>query len=486
MPSNNRIERGVPVTNEHADNLFSRSRLRTEFGDGSSRNLYDAVGYPETADLQFEHYWSWYHRNPYAAPIIDRPVDDTWQDAPEVTDQADRSAGDGEETPFEQDVRELLEGEATRRSLHNRLHTIDFYARLGEYAVLVLGLPGDDLSEPVEDGSLNGLDDIDYIAPFDQGRIAELEKDKNLTSARYGLPEYFDIEVADGEMERVHHTRAVHIIGQDRYQDDLHSRPALLQVANPLLDLEKILAGSAEMFWRGGWQGMVVNPPTGPDGQPYSFDDDGDGLQEQIEEYRHNLRRTLFPSGGEIESIGSDISSPADHVQAQVEALSSASGIPQTFIKGNETGERATSEDKQRWNQHIGSRRNTHAEPQIFRKVLDHFLALGAVSEPTGEGYDVDWKPLSEPSEAEEAEIMSTKANALKAAAGGTPDVLASIGEIRSEVFGWEAERGAEAPDGVGDPMMQEALDEEDPQVQEQFAEGQEPPQDPPEAPPGG
>jgi hypothetical protein len=485
MPDYN-FTRGAGIrTNSHATDRFSRSRHTQSFADGGNRNLYDAVGYPKTQNLTFDVYWQWYHRNPYASPIIDRPVDDTWQEPPEVTDAIDKDGDDGEETAFETAITKLWDGESTRRSLQNRLHTTDFYARLGEYAVVVLGLPGDNLQEPVAPGSLTGLDDLDYIAPFDEGRIEGFEVDGNLTSERYGLPESFEIEVEDGRTEQIHHTRAVHIVGEDRYEDDLHSQPALLQVANPLLDAEKILAGSAEMFWRGAWQGLVVNPPTGPDGQPYRFEDGGDGLADQIEEYRHNLRRTLFPSGGDIESLGGDVASPADHVESQIEAISAATGIPQTFIKGNETGERATTEDRQRWHQYIGSRRNAHAEPLLLRKLVDHFLELGILPEPQGDGYEVEWPPLSEPSEAEQADIMKAKATALKNATGGSPDLLATIPEIREEVFDWQPERGAEAPEDVQDPMAQTSLDEQDSQVQEQFEQSLQPGDDGEQQQPG-
>ena len=479
--------RGIRVTNASVPRSYDRNPLTRSFGqDNTSRNLYDAVGYPESRALDFDVFWSWYKRNPYASPIIDRPVDDTWQEPPDISDDVEKDGDDGKDTDFEAAVSDLMDGEATRRSLLDRCHAADRYARVGEFSLMVFGFRGDeDLSEPVEDDAYDGLDGLDYIAVFDQGRVGDIEDpeflDTDMRSSRYGLPEYYQVEVEDGRTERIHHSRTVHIQGENLHEeDDLRSIPVLMQCANPLLDIEKILAGSAEMFWRGAWQGMVVKPPTDQEGRPYEFNDGGDQLAEQIKEYRHNLRRTVFASGGDIETLGSDVASPADHIQGQIEALSATSGIPQTFIKGNETGERATSEDKERWHQQMGSRRNTYAEPVILRSPLQHLIAKGVLPEPEGSTFSAEWQPLSEPSEQERADIMNTKASALKAASGGQPTRLATIPEIRDEVFEWMPERGAEAPDDVvetpppelpgasgGDPA--DDIDESDAEVQEQM-----------------
>lgn len=407
---------------------------------GGKRDRYEALGYPQTDELEFKDFLGAYNRNPYAVPVVDLPPMKTWSERPEVSDMADV---DGK-TDFEKDVSALFDGEPLRRSLLHRLHNADRMARLGEYSLIWFSVRdgANDLSQPLEDGSLNGLDDIVYIGVFDQRHVHDMETEGDMASERFGLPITYDIDpdLSGGEenVHTVHHSRVVHVPGEDTRGSDLFSVPILRSGWNTFENIEKLLGASAEGFWRGAYPGIVVS--RNPDVQ---FSDDGAGIQNQVDKYEHGMRRSLFPQGADVKTLTPNIADPSGHMDEQVNALSACYDIPQNILTGNELGERATSEDRNTFHESIRSRQLHYAGPMLLRAVFDWLTDKGGVRPPRGDGYDTEWPALSEVSEQEQAEIEHTRAQALAKASGGTPTALLSPEEIRREVFDFPAKVGS-------------------------------------------
>lgn len=468
---------------------------------GGRPNLWDAVNYPGDGALDtFATHWARYERQGFARGLIDKPANDTWQDLPDIVDH---DSGDDSDTEFEEAVQRLWDGEPLRRSPLHRFNVADRLARLGQYSLLVLGTADtDDLSQPIrgadvdptdddpwgeEDGELDGLSDLAYIATFGEDRVVEIDTVTDMADPRFRLPETYELvtdEDADGEddgTETVHWTRVIHV-PQDTLEDDLRGTRYLKPLFHNLVNLDKILAGSAEGYWRGGYQGLVVRPPTGPDGQMLQFSDEDDGggqLSENIDAYQRNMKR-LIATTGEVESLGTQVSDPQPHMEAQVREMMAARDIPQSVFMGNETGERATTEDSTMWKEHISGERNNYAEPVIVRPLIDRLIAIGVLPRPSGDGYDVEWPPLDELSAQEQADVAETIANALSTLTGKAPDRIATRAELR-DVVGWDPTLGAEVDgatiqpdDELDDPEADDLrVDDEDDEVQDVFAEQQ-------------
>lgn len=475
-----------------------------EYRDLDNPTLWDAVGYPSDDELdKFETFWLRYERQGVARGLIDKPARDTWRDTPEVIDTGSE---EDSQTDFEEQAERFMAGETLRRQPSHRFNVVDRLATLGQYAVMVLGFAdGRDLSTPVQgaeaaaiendptatEGEFSDLDDLHYIATFGEDRVTDIEQVTDMNDPRFRLPKSYEI-VTEGDdeddAETVHWSRVVHV-PEGTLEDDLRGTPYYKPIFHNLVNLDKISAGSAEGYWRGGYQGLVVRPPKGPDGQQLRFsneqDSGSDELQNQIHQYEENMRRVIATTG-QVESLGSQVADPESHATQQYKEIAAAKDIPQSVLMGNETGERATGEDDSMWKEHIAGRRANFSEPAILFPVFDRLIAVGVLPAPTDEGYEFDWPPQDEMTAKEEAEVTDLRASALKKYTGGAPDRIATRGELRNEM-GWDTTLGSEV-DGesiepeteVDDPTADDLrVDENDEEVQDQFDQsppGQEPP----------
>lgn len=443
---------------------------------GGQRRLFDALGY--TTDLKVGHYVAKYERGPgIVRGIVDKPVRDCWAGDVEITEADDTSE---EETQFEEEVRRFVSGEYTRLPPASRLRGAHRWARLLEFSLLLIGVSdaGPDetgaqqLSEEVDENAIDSMEDIDYLSVFDQRRVdwenTELVEDP--TDPRYNLPETYSVDVGDDRNVDIHHSRIIHMV-EEPDEDELRSPSVLQPIYNRLDDLQKLLGGSAEMFWRSAYPGLVLTPPTDSDGVPMRFDDDGESVADQIRKYRENLDR-LHRVTGNLEKLDTDVASPDDQIQVQMEDISAHIDMPMSIIRGNETGERATEEDRAMYHEFVGGLREGHCEEQGWRPLLNRLLEWGALTEPNSgdDGqtpFEIEWPALEELSEQEEADVALTWAQAVKEASGGKPQTLATAPERRKWVLGMDPEMGSEAPDAA-DP---EELAAESLEVPDEFDE---------------
>jgi hypothetical protein len=265
------------------------------------------------------------------------------------------------------------------------------------------------LSTPVNKESKSLL----YVKPFGQGSasISQLEGDP--ASERYGLPEYYQLSLTAPNQRatmdlRVHHSRVLHVSG-DLLESEYKGIPSLEAVFNRLMDLEKIVGGSGEMFWRGGRPGY--HGRIDPDAM--MTDDQEDELSKQLDEYEHNLRRVLITEGISLDSLSTQVADPSSHVDVQLQMISAVTGIPKRMLTGSERGELASTEDKTTWLDLISDRRDNFAESQIIRPFVNMCIAAGVLPEAS-ESYTIQWPDLYAPSSKEKAEVGKTRATALK------------------------------------------------------------------------
>jgi hypothetical protein len=443
------------------------------WGDGhdQSTRLYDALNYPSERDLDFNTWLSFLRREGWIGGLLTKFVQDTWQGgAPEVVD-ADPTGGEEErdETDFEAAVADLFENDHDdldlRAPLLDRLIAADTLGRLGEYSILVFGFKDDNsVDEELKADTADGFADLAYVEVYAEDDV-DYDLETDLNSDQYGRPGKYEVDTDDGT-QAVHPSRVVHNPGVGTLVDPYSSQPFFKDIANRIVDGQKILGASGEGYFRGGYPGIVLKPPDtlkniGSTGSPRiervpgTFSDDGSDLAREIEEVHQRFERTMT-ANGEVEQLTPNVSSPADHMAEQWAAIAAAKDVSQSIVKGNETGERATTEDNAAYRSKIAGDRNTYAEPQLFRGSVDRLTYAGVLSAPDGDGYDVEWPPLSERDEKEEADIENTKASALNTATGGQPTAAATIPEIRKHVLGMDPERGSEAPESESKQDEQE------------------------------
>jgi hypothetical protein len=262
-------------------------------------------------------YFDRYQRQDMAKAVIDRPVRATWQGRILIEESTD-----DQETQLEK-VWDTLGNDLKLKSVFIRL---DKLTGIGRYGVLLFGLSDvktiEDFAKPTSKGAK-----LMYLKPYseDSAKIATWVTDPN--DKRYGMPLTYTITVAggDGTNEQtleVHYSRVLHVV-EDNLESEIYGTERLKAVFNRLWDLEKLVGGDAEMFWRGARPGY-----SGTVGENFQMTDTMiDAMQDQIDEFEHNLRRILINEGVELKALAQQIADPSSHVDVQIQMISAVTGI---------------------------------------------------------------------------------------------------------------------------------------------------------------
>lgn len=370
---------------------------------GGERDLYKTLGYP--LEITYQDYLARFQRQDIARAIINRPISATWR-GPLILTESD----DDKTTAFENAWKEL----ETRLKLKTMFVRLDRLTGIGRFGVLLMGTSDikqkEDWFLPISAGALKLL----FVKPLGENSVTISTYEQDTNNPRYGLPLLYDVNLvkADGGeyTVKVHHTRVIHVV-DGALESDIFGTPRLQAVYNRLQDIEKLVGGSAEMFWKGarpGYQGKID--------KEYSVGKLEEArLEEQMEEFEHNLRRMLMMEGVELHSLAPQVSDPTNHVDIQIQMISAETGIPKRILTGSERGELASSEDQTQWNTLIKARREEFAEPYIIEPFVKFCVEHGILPKYGANGYYVQWEDLFAPSEKEKVDIGKVRAEALKA-----------------------------------------------------------------------
>lgn len=385
--------------------LINRAKLASILGLSFSgeRDIYKALGYPK--ELGINEFYAQFKRQDMAKAIIERPIKATWQGNLGILE-----SDDDQQTPLEKAWDKLVK----EQKLKEKFIRLDRLVSLGRYGALMLGFNDvrvkDDALKPATGKNLKLM----YVKPLSEQSCKISTFDTKPSSPRYGLPVTYEVSINSPEMGTgakitilVHHSRILHIVG-DKLESEIYGIPVLESVYNRLLDLEKLVGGSAEMFWKGARPGhhakVADNFTLGEQGEK--------DLKDQIAEYEHDLRRILTVQGVDLNSLDSQVANPKDHVDVQVQMISAVTGIPKRVLTGSERGELASSQDREEWKELIQSRRLEYASP-IVEAFVNKMIEHGILPEAKDE-FTVQWEDLFAMSEQDKAEVGKTRASALR------------------------------------------------------------------------
>lgn len=386
--------------------LLSRLKWAGMLGQqyGGDRKIYQALGYP--TNITPEMYAAKFGRQDIANAIINRPVNATWRGGMSLLESDDEN-----ETALEKSFTEL----SKRLKLRSVFPRLDRLTGIGRYGILLLGLDDvkapQDFAKPVDSGKRNLL----YVKPLGEDSAVINLWEKETSSERFGLPVIYDVKImnpgSDASSQiRVHYSRIIHVAG-DLLESEVFGVPRLQAVYNRLMDLEKLVGGSAEMFWRGARQGYLVKLAE----NATLTQEVRNGLQDQFDEFEHNLRRYFGGEGiDDFKSLEQQVADPKGHVDIQIQMISAVTGIPKRILTGSERGELASTEDKNTWLDLIQDRREEFAEPVIINPFVDRCIEY-SILPSAKDDYSIQWRDLWAPSEKEKAEVGKTRAEALAA-----------------------------------------------------------------------
>jgi hypothetical protein len=346
--------------------LVSRANFFGRLGithDGA-RDLYSAFGYK--TQLSVQDYYDKYLRQDIAARAVDAYPDATWSSPPVIEGKP----------MFNKDWANLN----AQFAVFTIFHRLDRLLGLGDYAVLLLGInDGRKLDQPARPRAGNKLL---YMQPYSSSSMEIATWDENVSSPRYGLPEYYEIKADDvaannanqkefkRKQSRVHYTRCVHVV-ENPLENEVYGIARLQRVYNILDDLLKITGGTAETYWITANRGIQADV----DKDMTFTQADAQDLSDEIDEYIHNLRRVIRTRGVKINPLGSDVPDPRGVFDILVTMLAGALGIPKRILLGSEAGQLASEQDRTNWANRIEERRANFAEPRVlwpfFNRLID-------------------------------------------------------------------------------------------------------------------
>lgn len=440
------------IANAFTSVLLSRSELAARAGlsFGGKRDMYQLCGYP--AILRSAELGVMYERQDVAKRIVDAYPKAAWRNPPIITEDEDNESN----TPFEQ----AWVSTVKTTKLYSYLCRADRLSNIGQYSVLLLGFDdGLELHKPV--AMAKELSSVTkqkrkllYMQPYGELDSQIMTWESDVKSPRYGLPVMYNVMVRmannqSGFAQQVHWTRILHVV-QDTLTSDVFGTPILKAVYNRLVNLDTILSGSTEMFWRGGWPGLSLEADATMD-----MSQTKDELQTEADNYMMGMSRLLRLQGVQAKQLSPNIADPASHVDIQFKAISGTTGIPVRILTGSEMGELASSQDKENWNARVAEYQMTHCEPDILRPLIERLILVGVLPCPTEVEEDgspkimVDWEDQGTLGEIEMADVSLKKTQAMAAYVGGGVDALMAPHNYLVEVLGYSKDKA--------DAMLDEA-----------------------------
>lgn len=387
--------------------LMNRPNMAARLGvtyDGK-RKLYDALGYPDEKDLTFEYYYGKWKRQDIAAAVIDRPVEKTWFGNLTIV-EAETPEDESELSSAWQDLDEDFRIKST-------LIKLDKLAGIGHYACLLYGFGDVKKNEDFANPILGNKLELKYIRAFPENAIDVDQWETDAGNERYGQPRFYKLTVGEPGNEnksstiRVHHSRVLHVT-EGSLISDTQGLPRLEPIVNRLVDLEKLLGGDAEMFWRGARPGYSATNKEDYEMSPKEID----ALEDELDKYEHDLRRFIMAQGVDITALQQQIADPLSHIDAQLQAISAQTKIPKRILIGSERGELSSGQDRDEWLGVVKHRMEEHAEPFILRPFVNKMMEHGIL--PKEDEYNVMWEDLFAPSDKEKVEVGKGRSEALK------------------------------------------------------------------------
>lgn len=442
------------ITNQSANEtstMMVRDRLANALGQshGGERDIYEVYGYPEQPSFNIMYQYA--SRQGMAHRIVRGVPKSCWSDGFKMY------ADDTLKTEIlEDELAAICAADFTSVAMR-----ADALNRIGRFSAIFVGVPdGLDPREPI--GSVRGKAlDVIYFRPFAYDGIEPHKYDNDPMSPRFGQPEEYQMQVmgrGDNEKDHArmpiiaHWTRVIHIV-EEPFDSDIEGVPALQPVFNRILDLDKVLGGSAEAYFRNA-RGKIGFEVDSDFGTELLCDADAKAsFDRAARSFTNNQQDQIVSVGSKIVPISTAHQSPIDTVKALMWEVSGYTRIPIRYLTGEGSGQLAGSEDKLAYNSLIADRQLTFCN-KIAERMLEILGECGAITVP--DEYHIEWNIQDSTSEAEKAGIMAQKSAALAgilnatAASGEGVDLESALTEVGFEEIEVVEVEIPEMDDGFG------------------------------------
>jgi len=342
-------------------------------------------GWPEHVSFAMLH--KMYERNDLAKAAVRKTTEKTFQNLPMIL------VGETEITE--------LDDAFDRLGFWDKVADIDEYAQVGGYSGFILRIADSKrFEEPVE--GTYSIDDLVEIIPAwsEQLKVSEWHLDET-DADTYGKPKTFTFNEAAVTREGANRAVVVH---PDRVfiwsaTGDVHAQSALLSGYNNLLDMEKISGAGGEGFWKTAAARLNIEIDKDTDfkafQQAVEATDTSKTFQEILDEKARKLNAgfdsSYISQGMKVGTFSINLPQPKEFFDIPLSSYAAGRSMPTKILIGMQTGERASTEDAQEWNNTITSRRNRWTTPSI-RALLQKLARFGMIPN----GWDIEWDDLTD------------------------------------------------------------------------------------------
>lgn len=390
-----------------------------------ARDYYKVFGWDQFITPQMMY--RMYMRGGIARRIIEAYPDATWAYPPDMT---------GVSTKFDTAWNTMTED----LNLWAVFHKWDKLARLGRYAVLLIGTGDSNLKAPITKASK-----ILYLQPYSEVSAQITRWETDASSPRFGQPMEYTIypDLLEAETRPptmsswgfptrrsfvVSATRCLHL-AHGATEDEVFGTPQFVPIWNYLADLQKVVGGSAESYWLTANRGLQID--IDKDMELDAADEAS--LDKEVDEYADQQRRILRTRGTTIRDLGAKVADPRGPYTVILQLLSGACAIPTRILIGSEAGHLASTQDKSAWAQQIEAYRELTAYPKCVRPFILFCVTLGILPDPKAK-LSPDWPDAYRASPLERAQTANQWSTAFMNTALGMSKVtnLVSVEEARA------------------------------------------------------
>lgn len=456
------------------------------------RDLDEECGYPR--EISREQYKRMWDRSGVAKRATKLWPSECWAVDPEVYEEEQSET----ETEFEVSWKAHLK----RLNIWHWLERVDVLSGIGHYGVLFVGFDdGKELSEPVEgveewfrkralgeedekaeapepveptepeeppvEGEepaepqappvYKGKHRVMYLRAFEESLCQISKLDDDPTSPRFGQPVLYNITfgdpaaaaegntaIADTTSKPVHWTRVLHV-ADNRESSEVFGVPRMKPIYNNLHNIQKILGGGGEMFYRGGFPGISIETHPSIENPEINMEE----TREQLFYYMNTMQRFLINQGTTAKSLAPQIADPKSHLMVQLQEISIAMECPFRIFLGSEEAKLAGGQDVENWLRRVKRRQDKNCTPYQIRAYIDLMLASDVLPEPAE--YFVEWPDLNEPNATDKANVSNTKATAMGTYVSlGIESIMAPM-EFLTMVMGFTLEEAEAIVQGAED-----------------------------------
>lgn len=371
--------------------LISRNGVRGAAALDTKRpRAWEEYGYPDT--IGFDQLYTMWRRGGMAHGAVERLVDRCWSENPYLIEGTD-SADSKQESPWEAGVRRYCEA----IGLWAAWADLDRKRLVGGCAGLILEAPGK-WSEPIRRGTVTGVRAVwrNQLEPISREVVTE----------RVRMWQYIS---RDGRTRTDVHPDRVFILGD--WDDPLSFiEPAY----NYLLNLDKICGGVAEGTLKNAARQLALEFGEGGNLQQLATsmgkqpEEVSDVLNQMATDLNTGIDALFAVTGGKVSPIVSQVPDPKAPADVNAQQAVAAWRIPMKILIGNQTGERASTEDMRDFNALCQSRNERTVYPEI-RDFFDHLAGIRAI-DPLPAEWSVGGPDLTESGTADKlanAKVMS-------------------------------------------------------------------------------